>query len=78
MKLSPNFSEEEFVCPCCGLQIVKLKLVDSLQALRDLAGRPIHVLSGCRCPVWNAKVGGAKQSQHLLLQLQHQYQKLIA
>jgi zinc D-Ala-D-Ala carboxypeptidase len=36
-----------------------------LQQLRDLAGGPLVVTSGYRCPAHNARVGGAKLSQHI-------------
>lgn len=40
-------------------------LVDEvLQPLRDIAGKPLHVNSGYRCPELNAAVGGADTSQH--------------
>ena len=39
--------------------------MDCLQALRDLLGKPIYVNSAFRSEYWNAKVGGAKASQHL-------------
>lgn len=67
--LTANFSRKEFACKCgCGFDSVNPALVAGLQALRDLVGRPITVTSGCRCPKHNAspKVGGAKNSQHLL------------
>jgi len=64
--LSKNFSRSEFACRCCGRAEVNPHLVDALQELRDLAGAPIRVNSGYRCPEHNQAVGGAKRSQHLL------------
>lgn len=66
--LTKNFSRREFACKCgCGFDDVSRELVEGLQQLRDLAGKPITVTSGCRCPKHNAspKVGGVKNSQHL-------------
>ncbi len=64
--LSPNFDSDEFVCKCCGEGTVTHKLVWALQQLRDMAGAPITVLSGYRCPKHNKEVGGSENSQHLL------------
>jgi uncharacterized protein YcbK (DUF882 family) len=41
-------------------------LVEALQKLRDAMGRPVRVLSGCRCAAHNKAVGGAASSEHLL------------
>ena len=43
-----------------------VKLVGQLQFLRDYTGRAITVNSGYRSPGHNAKIGGVKNSQHLL------------
>lgn len=44
-----------------------IQLVENiLDPLREAWGRPIIVNSGYRCPELNSKVGGAKNSQHLL------------
>ena len=64
--LSENFSRSEFGCKCCGEANVDPDLVAALQELRDLAGSPLIVISGYRCPKHNAAVGGAKKSQHML------------
>jgi len=63
--LTKNFSRHEFACHCCGEVKVDMRLVEALQKLRDLAGVPIRVVSGYRCPKHNAEVGGAKNSYHL-------------
>lgn len=71
MQLTKNFDLEEFACkdgtpvPPELMPNVK-KLAENLQVLRDYIGEPIHVNSGYRTPVYNAKVGGKKKSQHLL------------
>jgi len=64
--LSKNFSRHEFECRCCGRAEINQRLVDALQELRDLAGLPVRVISGYRCPEHNQAIGGATRSQHLL------------
>lgn len=65
--LTKNFSRMEFACrDGCGFDEINPKVVEALQELRDKLGKPIHILSGCRCPAHNAAVGGAGGSQHLL------------
>lgn len=69
---SEHFSWREFACKCgkCTLPAhVKkniLKLVPHLEALRKLAGGPLHIFSAYRCPPHNKAVGGAENSQHML------------
>ena len=66
-KLSKNFEQYEFDCGCgCGEDEVDPKLVDKLQCLRDLVGKPIIVTSGCRCTLYNKHIGGVENSPHLL------------
>jgi len=71
MKLTKNFSKREFdskdgaEMPLEILQNIK-KLAENLQVLRDELKAPITVNSGYRSPKHNAKIGGAKRSQHLL------------
>ena len=65
IRLSKNFTSDEFECPCCGKNIVKGLLVDKLQQLRDLINKPIIITSGYRCPLHNKKVGGYSKSPHI-------------
>jgi len=66
-KLSTNFNKSEFSCGCgCGYDDISPKLVDKLQNLRDLVGKPIVVTSGCRCHDYNKHIGGVSNSPHLL------------
>jgi len=70
MKLTKNFSVEEFECKCgCDMpKSVKpniLELAENLQALRDKVGR-IDLTNAYRCKEHNADVGGSVNSQHLL------------
>lgn len=65
-QLARNFLRREFACRCgCGLASPAPSLVEGLQALRNMIGRPLDVVSGCRCKHHNKKEGGADQSQHL-------------
>ena len=66
MWLSQNFERREFSCRCkCGFNTVDAELLAVLTNLRTEIGKPIAILSGCRCQVWNKKVGGSVNSQHL-------------
>lgn len=72
--LSVHFSRSEFECHGFGRRghpphntNVDLELVGRLELLRQLkGGRPLKVVSGHRCKWWNARVGGAGASQHLI------------
>lgn len=71
MQLTKNFSRQEFDCkdgtivPDKFLFNVK-EVAENLQALRDYLEVPVSVTgSGYRTPKHNAKVKGAKNSQHL-------------
>ena len=60
------FKREEFACQCgCGFDTVDYELANILDNVRSYFGSPVHITSGCRCPVHNAKEGGARNSQHL-------------
>lgn len=71
MKLTKNFTREEFDCkdgtivPAEYLLNVK-EVAENLQALRDYLGVAVTITgSGYRSPKHNKKVGGAKFSQHM-------------
>lgn len=65
-QLSKNFNLQEFVChDGSNLVMVDEFLVKKLQALRDMIGAPIEVVSGYRTPEYNKQVGGVDDSQHL-------------
>ncbi len=66
-----HFAREEFRCKCGGqfcsgyparMQEAVVKIAD---AAREHFGRPAHVVSGLRCPGWNAHEGGVANSQHM-------------
>lgn len=75
-RLTKNFTTDDFRCRCKakGLDVddtwchgevwVHRELVERLQELWDRLGRPVKVLSGCRCPHYNAYVGGSRMSRH--------------
>jgi len=68
MRLSKNFTLEEFKCKCCGKLIDNLhfrSMVAKLQDARDRAGIPFKILSAYRCPEHNKAVGGVRTSAHL-------------
>ncbi len=64
--LSKNISRKEITCHCgCGTDNISPVFVAAAQQFRNLAGRPVIFVSGCRCPEHNRKVGGEKNSFHL-------------
>lgn len=40
--------------------------VHVLEPIRDLAGKPMSITSGYRCPALNESIGGASNSQHTI------------
>lgn len=60
-----HFQTSEFKCPHCGVALVRPKLLSLLERVRAVRGAPLRIVSGYRCPVHNAAVGGAKDSQHM-------------
>jgi len=70
-KITENFSLAEFDCKDGSampntVMINIIKLAKNLQVLRDYLNTSITVNSGYRSPKYNAKIGGVKNSQHLL------------
>ena len=62
--LSPHFSTAELACRHCGKLKVERRLLDALEALRKLAGKPVVVHDGYRCQDHNQEVGGVTNSEH--------------
>ena len=62
--LSEHFSRAEFACRCCGALIIAPELMVALEQLRTLAGIPIPIHDGYRCPAHNQEAGGVTDSQH--------------
>lgn len=66
-QLSPHFTRQEFTCRCgCGFDTVDSQTLNLLGTVRSHFNAPVTVTSGCRCDAYNARVGGAKHSQHRL------------
>jgi uncharacterized protein YcbK (DUF882 family) len=70
-KITENFSLAEFNCNDGSampntVMIRIIQLAKNLQVLRDYLGVSITVNSGYRSPKYNTKIGGVKNSQHLL------------
>lgn len=64
--ISKNFNRKEFTCgDRCGFDNIAPALVDTVQAIRDAAGVPVIISSGCRCKKWNVAKGGVSDSSHL-------------
>jgi len=59
-----NFTRKELSCPCCGLMVCPDHALISLQQMRDIIRRAMFINSACRCPHYNALVGGAPLSSH--------------
>ena len=69
-KITANFKLEEFNSKC-GRPIPNnvlpniIELAKNLQVLRNVVNKSISITSGYRSPEHNAKVKGAKDSQHV-------------
>lgn len=72
MTLTRNFKWEEFACNSGAKFSPEAErnirtLAAQLEVIREAAGgRSIRINSGYRSPAHNTKIGGAKNSQHLL------------
>jgi uncharacterized protein YcbK (DUF882 family) len=66
-KLSPHFNSKEFECNCkkCDWQYIEDSLLQKLEKVRELYGKPIKITSGYRCPEHNRAIGGAANSSHV-------------
>jgi len=62
-----DFHEEELSCRHCRESYYWPEFLDKLQTARTQVARPFHILSGHRCALHNALIGGAPLSQHLRL-----------
>ncbi len=70
--MSKYFSIDEFACKgdeCTGLSNIGTngidnRLLEVLDSIREIIGKPVYVLSGYRCSIHNAEVGGVPNSFH--------------
>ena len=70
MQVTKNFNLNEFNSKCGRPMPENIKkniieLINNLQVIRDEVKVPISITSGYRSPEHNAKVKGAKDSQHV-------------
>ena len=64
--LTKNFSRYEVQCSCgCGASWVSPRLIEKLQHVRDVLGKPITITSGVRCESFNASIKGSLVSSHM-------------
>lgn len=61
----PNFTFDEMACRCgCNTCRMDPAVLDKLQHLRDLLGRPLPVSSGYRCANHSAEIKKSRPGQH--------------
>ncbi len=61
---SKYFSEEEFVCHCCGAlppNGISQNLINLLDDMRAAVGQPLYLNCAYRCDSHNAEVGGVPE-----------------
>ena len=64
--LSENFSKLEIMCPCsCGADKISPVLIEKLQKVRNIIGRPIIITSGVRCEFYNTSIKASMNSSHI-------------
>ena len=64
--LSKKFSKLEIMCPCpCGADKISPVLIEKLQKVRNIIGRPIIITSGVRCEFYNASIKVSINSGHI-------------
>lgn len=69
--MTKNFTKEEFDCNDGSEMNIAIyhnivKVANQLQILRNYIGKPITINSGYRSEEYNASIGGAKNSQHIM------------
>ena len=65
-QVSKHFKVKEFAQKDfrCDKVVVYTELIDVLEDIRAHFNEPVIITSGYRTPEYNAKIGGAKNSQH--------------
>lgn len=70
------FTRSEFACKCgCGQDTVDAELLHVIVNMRAVRKHPIIPTSANRCVEHNRKVGGAKDSQHIISKALDFYEK---
>lgn len=68
-QITEHFAWNEADCRCCQRIHSREAVLKAAHMMEEVRGRlgdkPIKVLSWCRCPRHNAKVGGAADSFHM-------------
>lgn len=65
LRLSDHFTMAELACKHCGRIRFLRETLETLEEVRKETG-PLTPVSAYRCPVHNANIGGASESQHVL------------
>lgn len=63
--MSQHFQLKEFACPHCGANNIKTELIDKLESVREVYGKPMYINSGYRCHIHNQAIGGVPESAHV-------------
>ena len=71
MKVTKNFNRQEFECndgSAMPEEVEKniIELAEQLQILRDHIGLPIRITSGYRSKEYNRRIGGVRNSMHVI------------
>jgi len=71
MKVTKNFNRQEFDCndgSAMPEEVEKniIELAEQLQILRDHIGLPIRITSGYRSKEYNRRIGGVRNSMHVI------------
>lgn len=61
-----HFSPHEFASKGNGKVHVSRRMIDALDQVREAVGHPLRITSGYRDPQQNRRVGGARQSRHMV------------
>lgn len=71
MKISAHFDSTEFACrngslyPAAWIDARLRPLCETLEVIRESAGKPVTILSGFRTEEYNRSIKGARASQHV-------------
>jgi len=70
MRNTDNFKpqvDRKMTCSCCGKGQLSVGILIFLEHIREHFNSPVRLHSGPRCAEYNAKVGGSKRSEHLIV-----------